>query len=294
MKKNQNSVLKRLSLSRRGRYILLTFLMGVTFYGCHNSTKTLDAGTTDEANKVDTLKITDNVAFNREYVLNQDSFKKKYLGKYAEFEGFYYLKNPFTNQEAFLLRYPPSDRMGSDPIGVLELKFNTPRPHQALVSYQTEVAADNKYWIYDSQSKKTLQEMSSHSADDINEHQPSFYIPKIIEYIDEPSSDTKGYLLGYNDNALQKLFTKYNSLQYKLSDPTDQDYNNHLVLTAIKIKGKIDQINVAGDGTVWIQLSDEKITSVKNTFTIDGLKPIDYSLVKKGSNNVTPDTAVNY
>ena len=132
--------------------------------------------------------------------------------------------------------------------------------------------------------------MNTHNNNDINEQPLDFYKPKLVEYIDETSQETKGYLLGYNDNALRQVFKKYSQLYYKPTNDDDFDNNNVFILSTILVKGKVTEINVDATGEVWIQLSDEKIVSAKSGFSMDGAKLINVGSLKNNSTNAADTT----
>jgi hypothetical protein len=277
MKKKETislSKIKTLMSFGRVQTVLSLIIIGMAIASCHGSGKSQSSDSTQVTIKVDTFRITDNLALNKEYNANPDTFKKKYLNHYATFDGYFFKRNPFKEDLVFLLRYPGTDKIGTDQINVIELRFNTPKPQDVAASYFSQ-PSDNKYWIFDKQSNKLIEQMNTHTSSDINEQPLGFYKAKIEEYIDEPSQETKGYLLGYNDNALRQVFTKYNQLIYKPTSTDDLDYNNNFILNTITVKGEISEINVAVDGSVWMRLSDEKIINVKNGFTMDGAKSID-------------------
>ncbi|WP_295794651.1 hypothetical protein [Mucilaginibacter sp.] len=272
----------------------IVFIGAVTSCSNSNKNQTSQAqvnSDTAQTSKSNELVITDNLALNTEYRANPEEFKSKYLHQYVTFNGFYYKKNPFNEKLSFLLKYPGTEKIGTDPIDVVELRFNTPKPKEALFSYFSS-ATDNKYWIYNGQDDKIIEQMNTHTSSDINEQPLAFYKPKLDEYIDEPSHETRGFLLGYNDNALRQVFTKYSQLFYKPTTEDDFDYNKIFILSTVTVKGKVDEINVGVDGSVWMKLSDEKILKVKDGFVKENMKLIDMGALK-GIPNSTPDTTIH-
>lgn len=300
MKSKDNNLdlsnLLKLTQSISIKFIITLVALGMTITSCHNSTPnqatqnqtTSDSTQTSVANSNE-IVITDNVAFNKEYVTNPDAFKKKYLNQQVTFTGFFYKKNPFRDEYSYFLKYPNAEKIGPDQILLLEVKFKTPKPNDIPYSTASE-KSDNKYWIFSGQDKKLIEQMNTHNNNDINEQPLDFYKPKLVEYIDETSQETKGYLLGYNDNALRQVFKKYSQLYYKPTNDDDFDNNNVFILSTILVKGKVTEINVDATGEVWIQLSDEKIVSAKSGFSMDGAKLINVGSLKNNSTNAADTT----